>query len=76
MQPQRKFFYLGRLISIKNDSRFLSKRILRSLPLVDEYYWLTKKPVPPWVLFVSSKQKASPGKNMLLIGVLSPLVLI
>ena len=55
---QKKFLFLDRLVSIIIDSRFLSKRILRSLLLVYEYFSLIKKPVPPWVLFVSSNQKA------------------
>ena len=44
--------FLGRLISIKVDSRFLSNRILRSHRLVYEYFSLIKKPVPPWVFFL------------------------
>ena len=62
-EPQWKFLFLGRLISVKVDSIFLSKRILRSLGLIYEYFSLIKKSVPPWVLFVSSKQKAKPGKD-------------
>ena len=48
---------LDRLILIKVDPIFLSKRILRSLRLVHEYFSLRKKLIPPRVLFVSSKQK-------------------
>ena len=40
MQSQRKFLFLGRLISIKFDSRFLSKIILNSLCLVYKYFSL------------------------------------
>ena len=45
-----EILFLGRLISIKVDSRFLSKRILRSICLGYEYFSLIKKPVPQWQL--------------------------
>ena len=64
-EPQWKFLFLGRLISVKVDSIFLSKRILRSLGLIYEHFSIIKKSVPPWVLFVSSKQKAKPGKDVI-----------
>ena len=37
--------------------RLISIRILRSLRLVYEYFSLIKRPIPPWVLFTSLKQK-------------------
>ena len=58
MEPQSKVVFLGRLISIKVDSRFYLKEYLRSLRLVYEYFSLIKKPIPPWVLFVSWYQNA------------------
>ena len=49
--------FLGRLISTKTDSRFLSKVILSFLRLVYDCHSLIKKPVFHWVFCVSSKQK-------------------
>ena len=73
MQSQRKILSLGRLISIKVDSRYLSKIILRSLRLVYKYFPLIKKPVPRWVLFVSLKQKAKSGMVRVFIPILCSL---
>ena len=49
--------FLGRLILIKGDSRFLPKRILRLFLIVYEYFSLIKNPVPRWVLFCLIKAK-------------------
>ena len=38
MHPQIKFFFFGRLTSIKVDSRLLSKEILRSCRFTYESY--------------------------------------
>ena len=47
---------------------------LKQKKTISVYFSLIKKPLPPWVLFVSSKQKAWPGKDMSLIGVFSPIL--
>lgn len=42
-----EILFLGRLTSVKVDSRFLFDEILTSLRFMNKFFSLMKKPVPP-----------------------------
>ena len=52
--PTDKIIFLGRLTSMKVDSKSLSKEILRSFHFTYENLSFMHKSVLPWVLLVSS----------------------
>ena len=59
--------FLKRLTFTKAESRFLSNEIWISSCYKKYFFLLMKKLIPTRVIFVSSSQKVSPGKEMLLI---------